>query len=56
MVKDFNLIFRQAMECGAAMPATAAAQQVAAMAKASDGEEDFSVVIRMMEEWANARR
>jgi 3-hydroxyisobutyrate dehydrogenase-like beta-hydroxyacid dehydrogenase len=54
MFKDFNLVFRQAMESGAPMPATAAAQQIAAMANAADAEEDFSVVIRAMEHWAKA--
>lgn len=52
MHKDLGLVIRQAAEISASMPATAAAEQMytAAMAKGTD--EDFSVVIRFMQQLA----
>jgi 3-hydroxyisobutyrate dehydrogenase-like beta-hydroxyacid dehydrogenase len=52
MHKDLGLVMRQAAAIAAAMPATAAAEQMytAAMTKGTD--EDFSVVIRLMQELA----
>src|SRR5258708_2349786 len=52
MHKDFHLVLSEAYDLSVAMPATAAAQQMytAAMAKAMD--EDFSVIIKFMEELA----
>jgi 3-hydroxyisobutyrate dehydrogenase-like beta-hydroxyacid dehydrogenase len=52
MHKDLGLVMRQAAEISVSMPATAAAEQMftAAMAKGSD--EDFSIVIRFMQELA----
>jgi 3-hydroxyisobutyrate dehydrogenase len=56
MFKDYRLILDTAMKLPAAMPATAAAEQVAAVefAKeaASGHDEDFSAVVRTMEELA----
>jgi 3-hydroxyisobutyrate dehydrogenase-like beta-hydroxyacid dehydrogenase len=52
MHKDFRLVLSEAYDLSVAMPATAAAQQMytAAMAKAMD--EDFSIIIKFMEELA----
>src|SRR6266851_1630600 len=52
MHKDFHLVLSEAYDLFVAMPATAAAQQMytAAMAKAMD--EDFSIIIKFMEELA----
>jgi 3-hydroxyisobutyrate dehydrogenase-like beta-hydroxyacid dehydrogenase len=52
MHKDFHLVLSEAYDLSVAMPATAAAQQMytAAMAKAMD--EDFSIIIKFMEELA----
>jgi 3-hydroxyisobutyrate dehydrogenase-like beta-hydroxyacid dehydrogenase len=52
MHKDFHLVLSEAYDLSVAMPATAAAQQMytAAMAKAMD--EDFSIMIKFMEELA----
>ena len=52
MYKDFGLILRQAAEVAAPMPATAVAQQVCAAEQARGMEEDYSAVIRLMEELA----
>jgi len=57
MHKDFGLILDAAARSGLAMPATEAAASVNAAEAASGGEEDFSAVIRRMEqqiEWAPA--
>ncbi len=50
MYKDFGLILQQAAELSVPMPATAAAQQICAIARAKGVEEDYSAVIRVMEE------
>jgi 3-hydroxyisobutyrate dehydrogenase len=52
MHKDFHLVLSEAYDLSVSMPATAAAQQMytAAMAKAMD--EDFSIIIKFMEELA----
>jgi len=56
MLKDFGLILETAMHLAAAMPITAAAQQVCAaeFAKQSSAgrDEDFSSVVRTMEQMA----
>ncbi len=56
MFKDFGLIVETAMELSVAMPATAAAVQVAAAEHArqvaAHSDEDFSVVVRAMERLA----
>jgi 3-hydroxyisobutyrate dehydrogenase len=56
MFKDFGLILGTAVELSVAMPATAAAVQVAAAEHArqvaAHRDEDFSAVIRAMERWA----
>jgi 3-hydroxyisobutyrate dehydrogenase len=52
MVKDFSLILQRALELAVAMPATAAAAQVAAAGRAREAaaqvEDDLSVVVRTM--------
>jgi 3-hydroxyisobutyrate dehydrogenase-like beta-hydroxyacid dehydrogenase len=57
MLKDFGLILDTAQSLAVAMPATAAAQQVcaaeAARQRASARDEDFSSVVRAMEEIAS---
>jgi 3-hydroxyisobutyrate dehydrogenase-like beta-hydroxyacid dehydrogenase len=53
MNKDFLLIGAKAAELGVAMPATAEAAKIAADEASSGQEEDFSTVIRAMEEMAN---
>jgi 3-hydroxyisobutyrate dehydrogenase len=56
MCKDFNLVLARAAEVGAAMPATAAAQQICAAAmNAGEGEEDFAAVVRFIEELSGVR-
>jgi 3-hydroxyisobutyrate dehydrogenase len=52
MFKDFGLILRQASELAIPMPATAAAQQVYAIAETKGIEEDVAAIIRVMEELA----
>lgn len=52
MHKDFGLIMRLAAELSAAMPATAAAEQMYASALAQGKDEDFSVMIQFMEKMA----
>lgn len=53
MRKDFGLILDQAAKQGILMPLTAAAQQVSLAAAGGDGDEDFSAVIRYMEQRAS---
>jgi 3-hydroxyisobutyrate dehydrogenase-like beta-hydroxyacid dehydrogenase len=50
MQKDFGLVLAAAKQSGISMPATEAAAAVNAAAAASGSEEDFSAVIRQMEE------
>ncbi len=54
MHKDFELVLREAYELSVAMPATAAAQQMAAAATAKGMDADFSILIKFMEELATA--
>jgi 3-hydroxyisobutyrate dehydrogenase len=53
MYKDFGLILKAAAQCGLSMPATEAAATVNSAEAATGGEEDFSAVIRRMEEQAS---
>jgi 3-hydroxyisobutyrate dehydrogenase-like beta-hydroxyacid dehydrogenase len=50
MDKDFSLILKAATQCGLFMPATEAAAVVNSTEAATGGEEDFSAVIRRMEQ------
>ena len=50
MRKDFELVLTAAAQCGLTMPATEAAAEVNSEEAATSGEEDFSAVIRRMEE------
>ncbi len=50
MDKDFGLVLTAAAQCGLSMPATEAAAAVNSAEAASGGEEDFSAVIRRMED------
>jgi 3-hydroxyisobutyrate dehydrogenase-like beta-hydroxyacid dehydrogenase len=52
MHKDLGLVMRQAAEISVSMPATAAAEQIYTAAIAKGMEEDFSAVIRFMQELA----
>ena len=56
MFKDFSLIEQRALALSVPMPLTAAAAQVAAVERAREsaaqGDEDFSVVIRTMQQMA----
>jgi 3-hydroxyisobutyrate dehydrogenase-like beta-hydroxyacid dehydrogenase len=52
MHKDLGLVMRQAAEISVSMPATAAAEQMYTAVKATGSDEDFSVVIRFMQELA----
>jgi 3-hydroxyisobutyrate dehydrogenase len=52
MHKDFGLILAAAEQFGFSMPVTKAAARVNAEQTAAGGEEDFSAVIRRMEESA----
>jgi len=56
MDKDYALIAELATQRHVAMPATAAAHQMAKAARAQGLEEDFSVVIRVMERLAGIDR
>lgn len=55
MNKDFLLILANAAKLGVAMPSTVAAAKIAANENSSGGEEDFSAVIRAMEQMAKAK-
>lgn len=50
MQKDFELILTAAAHCGLSMPATEAAAVVNSVEAETGGEEDFSAVIRRMEQ------
>jgi 3-hydroxyisobutyrate dehydrogenase len=50
MCKDFGLILTAAVQCGLSMPATEAAAVVNSVEAETGGEEDFSAVIRRMEQ------
>jgi len=50
MHKDFGLILTAAAECGLSMPATEAAAAVNSAEAETGGEEDFSAVLRRMEQ------
>ncbi len=56
MFKDFSLIEQRALALSVPMPLTAVAAQVAALEhareSAAEGDEDFSVVIRTMQQMA----
>jgi 3-hydroxyisobutyrate dehydrogenase-like beta-hydroxyacid dehydrogenase len=52
MHKDFSLVLSQAYDVSVAMPATAAAQHMYTAAMARGMDEDFSVMIKFMEELA----
>jgi 3-hydroxyisobutyrate dehydrogenase-like beta-hydroxyacid dehydrogenase len=52
MNKDFGLILTAAEQCGLSMPATEAAAAVNSAEAQTGGEEDFSAVIRRMEQQA----
>lgn len=53
MNKDFRLILEKAAELHVPMPATASAFQINTMESGSSAEDDFSAVIRTMEELAH---
>jgi 3-hydroxyisobutyrate dehydrogenase-like beta-hydroxyacid dehydrogenase len=55
MHKDFLLIGAKAAKLGVAMPATVEAAKMAAAEASSGREEDFSAVIRAMEQMADAK-
>jgi 3-hydroxyisobutyrate dehydrogenase len=50
MRKDFELVLTAAAQCGLSMPATEAAAEVNSEEASTGGEEDFSAVVRRMEE------
>jgi 3-hydroxyisobutyrate dehydrogenase-like beta-hydroxyacid dehydrogenase len=50
MAKDFDLILSKSAELGVDMPATVAAAEPNAVETVHGGEEDFSAVIRLMEQ------
>ena len=52
MHKDFSLVLSQAYNISVSMPATAAAQQMYTAAMAKGMDEDFSIMIKFMEELA----
>lgn len=54
MFKDFGLIVRQASELAVPMPATAAAEQVYAIANTKGINEDIAAIIGVMEQLAGA--
>jgi 3-hydroxyisobutyrate dehydrogenase-like beta-hydroxyacid dehydrogenase len=56
MRKDFGLILNEATRLGVSMPATEAAAAINSAEAARGEEEDFSAVIRRMEQQAEADR
>src|SRR6266704_2135204 len=52
MHKDFRLVLSQAYDLSVSMPATAAAQQMYTAAMAKGMDEDFSIMIKFMEQLA----
>src|SRR5438128_7394855 len=52
MHKDFSLVLSQAYDVSVSMPATAAAQQMYTAAMAKGMDEDFSIMIKFMEQLA----
>jgi 3-hydroxyisobutyrate dehydrogenase-like beta-hydroxyacid dehydrogenase len=56
MRKDFGLIVDAARETGAFMPVTEEASRLATVEATFGRDEDFSAVVRLMEQWrlANA--
>ena len=52
MHKDFSLVLRRAYDLSVSMPATASAHQMYTAAMAKGMNEDFSVMIKFMEELA----
>jgi 3-hydroxyisobutyrate dehydrogenase-like beta-hydroxyacid dehydrogenase len=52
MWKDFGNVLRLAQERSVPMPVTAVAQQICAIEEAKDQDEDFSAVIRTMQDLA----
>src|SRR4029077_18575156 len=56
MHKDFGLVLAAAARAGLSMPATEAAAAINSAEAASEGEEDFSVVIRWMERLAEPQK
>ena len=52
MFKDLGLVLNEASELSVPMPSTTAAQQMYAAAQVKEGDQDFSVVIRFMQELA----
>ena len=52
MYKDLGLVLNEASELSVPMPSTAAAQQMYAAALVKEGDQDFGVVIRFMQELA----
>ena len=55
MYKDYGLIADLAREHAVPMPVTAAAQQICAIERARDKDEDVSAVLKLMEELAGLR-
>ena len=55
MRKDFGLILAAAAQFGLSMPATEAAAAINSAEAASESEEDFSAVIRRMEQGAGVK-
>jgi 3-hydroxyisobutyrate dehydrogenase-like beta-hydroxyacid dehydrogenase len=55
MKKDFGLALSAAMRAGLSLPATEAAAAVNDLETASGGEEDFSAVVRRMEQEVGAK-
>src|SRR6266853_2024454 len=53
MHKDFSLVLSRAYDVSVSMPATAAAQQMYTAAMAKGMDEDFSIMIKFMEELAS---
>jgi 3-hydroxyisobutyrate dehydrogenase-like beta-hydroxyacid dehydrogenase len=52
MHKDLGLVLRQAAELSVSMPATAAAEQMSTAAMAKGSDQDFSIMIRFMQDLA----
>jgi 3-hydroxyisobutyrate dehydrogenase-like beta-hydroxyacid dehydrogenase len=52
MYKDFELILSHAAKLSVPMPATAVAQQICAIERSKATQEDYSVIIKLMQELA----
>lgn len=56
MYKDFELILEQAHSTSTPMPSTAAAKQISAIGMPRNSDDDFTIVIKLLEDITNTTR